>query len=443
MSGMTKSPIDKLLQPVHRFIHREFTGGIVLFISVIIALAWANSPWSESYHHLWETTFSIDFNGNSFSHPLHVWINDGLMALFFFVIGLELKREFMAGELSTAKKASLPMIAALGGMIVPALIYVVINFNSGTAKGWGIPMATDIAFALALLSLAGKHIPVSVKVFLSALAVADDLGAVLVIAFFYTSHIAFLPLLIALGLLILLVLGNVLGVRSIFFYLIIGIAVWVCFLFSGVHATIAGVLVAFTIPARTKIDEEEFARKTRRQLNEFEEQIPLSSTLTTGEQHDTIQQMKKLCQDAETPLQKIEDKLHPWVAFVIMPLFALSNAGMIIHGDFFASLGNPVSIGIIIGLLAGKFIGVFSFAWLAVRFKISDLPEGVNWMHVMGVSVLAGVGFTMSLFVTGLAFADAALINQAKYGILIASFVAGVTGVLLLKLTKKASKVSG
>ncbi|ASS49632.1 MAG: Na+/H+ antiporter NhaA [Candidatus Fluviicola riflensis] len=440
---MTKSPIDKLLQPVHRFIHREFTGGIVLFISVIIALAWANSPWSESYHHLWETTFSIDFNGNSFSHPLHVWINDGLMALFFFVIGLELKREFMAGELSTAKKASLPMIAALGGMIVPALIYVVINFNSGTAKGWGIPMATDIAFALALLSLAGKHIPVSVKVFLSALAVADDLGAVLVIAFFYTSHIAFLPLLIALGLLILLVLGNVLGVRSIFFYLIIGIAVWVCFLFSGVHATIAGVLVAFTIPARTKIDEEEFARKTRRQLNEFEEQIPLSSTLTTGEQHDTIQQMKKLCQDAETPLQKIEDKLHPWVAFVIMPLFALSNAGMIIHGDFFASLGNPVSIGIIIGLLAGKFIGVFSFAWLAVRFKISDLPEGVNWMHVMGVSVLAGVGFTMSLFVTGLAFADAALINQAKYGILIASFVAGVTGVLLLKLTKKASKVSG
>jgi len=284
---------------------------------------------------------------------------------------------------------------------------------------------------------------VSVKVFLSALAVADDLGAVLVIAFFYTSHIAFLPLLIALGLLILLVLGNVLGVRSIFFYLIIGIAVWVCFLFSGVHATIAGVLVAFTIPARTKIDEEEFARKTRRQLNEFEEQIPLSSTLTTGEQHDTIQQMKKLCQDAETPLQKIEDKLHPWVAFVIMPLFALSNAGMIIHGDFFASLGNPVSIGIIIGLLAGKFIGVFSFAWLAVRFKISDLPEGVNWMHVMGVSVLAGVGFTMSLFVTGLAFADAALINQAKYGILIASFVAGVTGVLLLKLTKKASKVSG
>jgi NhaA family Na+:H+ antiporter len=439
---MTKSPIDKLLKPVHRFIHQEFTGGIVLFISVVIAIVWANSPWSESYHHLWETTFSIELNGNSFSHPLHVWINDGLMALFFFVIGLELKREFMAGELSTAKKASLPMIAALGGMIVPALIYAVININSDGAKGWGIPMATDIAFALALLSLAGKHIPISVKVFLSALAVADDLGAVLVIAFFYTSHIAFFPLLVALGLLLFLSLGNILGIRSIFFYLIVGIAVWVCFLFSGVHATIAGVLVAFTIPARTKIDELEFARKTREQLEEFEEQIPLNSTLTTSEQHDTIQQMKKHCLDAETPLQKIEDKLHPWVAFVIMPLFALSNAGMIIHGDFLSSLGNSVSLGIIIGLLAGKFIGVFSFTWLAVRFKISELPEKANWMHVVGVAVLAGVGFTMSLFVTGLAFTDAALIDQAKYGILTASFVAGVTGVLLLKMTKKASKVS-
>ncbi len=439
---MTKSPIDRLLKPVHRFIHQEFTGGIVLFISVVIAIVWANSPWSESYHHLWETTFSIELNGNSFSHPLHVWINDGLMALFFFVIGLELKREFMAGELSTAKKASLPMIAALGGMIVPALIYAVININSTGAKGWGIPMATDIAFALALLSLAGKNIPTSVKVFLSALAVADDLGAVLVIAFFYTSHIAFVPLLIAFGLLIFLSLGNFLGIRSVFFYLIVGIAVWVCFLFSGVHATIAGVLVAFTIPARTKIDELEFARKTHKQLEEFEEQIPLNSTLTTSEQHDTIKQMKKLCLDAETPLQKIEDKLHPWVAFVIMPLFALSNAGMIIHGNFLASLGNSVSLGIIIGLLAGKFIGVFSFTWLAVRFKISDLPEKANWMHVVGVAVLAGVGFTMSLFVTGLAFAEAALIDQAKYGILTASFVAGVAGVFLLKMAKKTSKVS-
>lgn len=437
---MTKSPIDQLLKPVNRFIHQEFTGGIVLFVSVVVAIVWANSPWHESYHHLWETPFAVSFNGYGLDQPLHVWINDGLMALFFFVIGLELKREFMAGELSTAKKASLPMIAALGGMIVPALIYAAINAGSEGGKGWGIPMATDIAFALGLLSLAGKHIPSSVKVFLSALAVADDLGAVLVIAFFYTSHIAWMPLLIAGCFLLLLALGNLLGVRNVFFYLIVGIAVWAGFLFSGVHATIAGVLVAFTIPARTKIDEQVFARNTREHINDFEEQIPLNSTLTTMEQHDTIQSIKKLCLDAETPLQKIEYKLHPWVAFVIMPLFALANAGIVLQGDFFASLGNPVSLGIIAGLLAGKFVGVFSFTWLAVRMKVSDLPDGAGWMHVTGVAVLAGVGFTMSLFVTGLAFADPTLTDQAKYGILTASFVAGIVGIVLLKMTKKRTE---
>lgn len=434
---MAKSPIDHLLKPVNRFIHREFTGGIVLFVSVVVAIVWANSPWHHSYHELWETRFALDFNGYGLDQPLHVWINDGLMALFFFVIGLELKREFMAGELSTPKKAALPMIAALGGMVVPALLYTVINIGTGSENGWGIPMATDIAFALALLSLAGKHIPSSVKVFLSALAVADDLGAVLVIAFFYTSHIAFLPLLIAGALLLLLALGNVLGIRSVFFYLIVGIAVWTGFLFSGVHATIAGVLVAFTIPARAKIDEREFARKTREHIEEFEEQIPLNSTLTTSEQHETIQSMKRLCMEAETPLQKIEDKLHPWVAFVIMPLFALANAGMVIEGNFFSSLGNPVSLGIILGLLAGKFIGVFSFTWLAIRLRMADLPEQAGWMHIIGVAVLAGVGFTMSLFVTGLAFSDPGRIDQAKYGILVASFVAGVVGILFLKMTKK------
>ncbi len=435
---MAKSPIDYILKPVNRFIHREYTGGIVLFISVVIAIIWANSSLGESYHELWETHFAVNFNGHGLDQPLHVWINDGLMALFFFVIGLELKREFMAGELSTAKKASLPMIAALGGMIVPALIYLVVNMGADSTKGWGIPMATDIAFALGLLSLAGRHIPSSVKVFLSALAVADDLGAVLVIAFFYTAHIAWAPLIIAGIFLLILAIGNILGIRSIFFYLIIGIAVWVGFLFSGVHATIAGVLVAFTIPARTKINESEFAEKTKKHLEEFEEQIPLNSSLTTPEQHDIIQSIKKRCLDAETPLQKIEDKLHPWVAFVIMPLFALSNAGIIIHGDFFSSLGNPVSIGIIFGLLAGKFIGVFSFTWLAVRLKLSELPEGSDWMHVTGVAVLAGVGFTMSLFVTGLAFTNPLYTDQAKYGILTASFVAGVTGILLLKLSKKS-----
>ncbi|HLP54773.1 MAG TPA: Na+/H+ antiporter NhaA [Fluviicola sp.] len=434
---MSKTPIEKILNPFHKFIQQEYTGGIVLFISVVIALVWANSAWSDSYHSLWETPFSVSFAGNTLDHPLHIWINDGLMALFFFVIGLELKREFMVGELSTAKKAALPMVAAFGGMIVPAMIYLLINLNEPTQKGWGIPMATDIAFALALLSLAGKRIPLSVKVFLSALAVADDLGAVLVIAFFYTSHISFVPLLIGFGFLLVLALGNYMGVRNMAFYLVIGIIVWIGFLFSGVHATIAGVLVAFLIPARTKIDEKEYVRKTRRHIDAFENAIPLKGDLTTEEQHEIIQNIKGLCKDAETPLQKLENNLHPWVSFVIMPLFALANAGMVINRDFFASLANPVSIGVIAGLIVGKFVGVFSFTWLMIRFKIAELPDKANWVHIIGVSILAGVGFTMSLFVTGLAFDDVKIVDQSKYGILGASLFCGLIGLWVLKKSQK------
>lgn len=434
---MSKTPIEKLLNPFHRFIHQEFTGGIVLFVSVVVAIVWANSAWSDSYHHLWETSFSVSFAGKTLDYPLHIWINDGLMALFFFVIGLELKREFRSGELSTAKKAALPMVAALGGMLIPALIYVVINWNEPTQKGWGIPMATDIAFALALLSLAGKRIPLSVKVFLSALAVADDLGAVLVIAFFYTADISFLPLLIAGLFLIVLALGNYLGVRSVAFYLIIGIIVWIGFLFSGVHATIAGVLVAFMIPARTKINEKEYVRQTDQYIREFEQAIPLKGDLTTEEQHEIIQKIKGISKDAETPLQKLENNLHPWVSFVIMPLFALANAGMVINGNFFSTLINPVSLGVMGGLIVGKFVGVFSFTWLMVRFKVAELPDKANWMHVLGVSVLAGVGFTMSLFITGLAFSEEEVIDESKYGILVASVVCGVLGLFILKRAQK------
>lgn len=433
---MAKSPIDHLLKPVSRFIHQEFTGGIVLFASVVIAIIWANSQWAESYHHLWETNFGISFADDAFIKPLHVWINDGLMALFFFVIGLELKREFIAGELSSFSKASLPMMAALGGMLVPAGIYIAINSGLPSANGWGIPMATDIAFALALLSLAGKHIPTSVKVFLSALAVADDLGAVLVIAIFYTSQIVWLPLSIAGGLLVILWLGNMLGIRSTLFYLLIGLGVWSGFLMSGVHATIAGVLVAFMIPARTKINEKEYILNMERHTESFRNAIPQASTLTTHEQHRTIESIKELSLDAETPLQKIEYGLHPWVAFLIMPLFALANAGMHIGGDFFTSLLNPVSAGVATGLVVGKFAGVLLFTWLMVRLKLAKLPEQANWKHICGVALLAGVGFTMSLFITGRAFNDPGMIDQSKYGILLASVVSGVAGIVWLRKSR-------
>jgi NhaA family Na+:H+ antiporter len=427
-----KLPIDKFTEPVNKFIHQEHTSGIVLFISVLVAIAWVNSPFAHSYHQLWDIKFSLGFGSCVLDHPLHLWINDGLMALFFFVIGLELKREFMAGELSTIKKASLPMVAALGGMLVPALIYFFINKGTGSEHGWGIPMATDIAFALALLSLAGKHIPSSVKVFLSALAVADDLGAVLVIAIFYSTHIALVPLTIGIWLLVILLIGNKMGIRSITFYLVIGFAVWVAFLLSGVHATIAGVLVAFTIPARTRINEKNYAESLRKLLFDFEMQIPNNSTLTTAEQHYTIQKIKELSMDAETPLQKVEYLLHPWVAFVIMPLFALANAGIIIGADFFTSIMNPVSMGVAIGLLAGKFAGVLIATWLMVKFG-AQLPANANWKQITGVALLAGVGFTMSLFISGLAFTHPEMVDQAKYGILLASLLAGVLGVIVLK----------
>ncbi|WP_183557161.1 Na+/H+ antiporter NhaA [Mucilaginibacter sp. SP1R1] len=428
------SPIDKLTAPVNKFIHQEHTSGIVLFVAVLIAIIWVNSPLQYLYHHLWDIKFSLGFGSYVLNHSLHLWINDGLMAVFFFVIGLELKREFMAGELSSVKKASLPMVAAFGGMLVPAIIYFFINKGTASEHGWGIPMATDIAFALALLSVAGKHIPSSVKVFLSALAVADDLGAVLVIALFYSSHIALVPLTIGIWLLVILLIGNKIGIRNITFYLIIGFAVWVAFLLSGVHATIAGVLVAFTIPARTRINEKSYAESLRKLLLDFENAIPNNSTLTTPEQHDTIEQIKKLSTDAETPLQKVEFALHPWVAFVVMPLFALANAGIVIGTNFFSSLVNPVSMGVAIGLLAGKFIGVLLATWLMVKFG-AQLPAKSTWKQIIGVALLAGVGFTMSLFISSLAFSQPQMVDQAKYGILLASLLAGLLGVMVLKKT--------
>lgn len=430
---MEKTTIEKIMAPVSRFIHLEYTSGIVLLISVIIAMIWANSPFHEFYEHLWHINFSVGFDGFLLNHPLHIWINDGLMAIFFFVIGLELKREFMEGELSSLQKASLPMTAALGGMIVPASIYYFLNYGTDAAHGWGIPMATDIAFALALLSMASKHIPVSVKVFLSALAVADDLGAVLVIAFFYTEQINFTPLLIGIGFLILLMAGNRMGVRHPMFYLLLGICAWIGFLLSGVHATIAGVLVAFTIPAVTRIDEQVYSTNLRKLSYDFEADIPQRGNLITPLQNKTIQKVKTLSMAAETPLQTIEHALHPWVAFGIMPLFALANAGIVITSDFLDLVINPVSIGVAAGLVIGKFTGILLFCWLMVKLRISSLPEGANWKHIAGVSLLAGIGFTMSLFISGLAFKNPVFIDQAKYGILIASILAGIMGTIVLK----------
>lgn len=432
---MPEARFDTFMKPINKFIKNESTGGIVLFISAVVAIVWANSPWADAYHHLWEYTFTIGFENFGMTQTLHHWINDGLMAMFFFVIGLELKREIMGGELSNPRNAILPLVAAVGGMVVPALIYVAFNHESPELNGWGIPMATDIAFALGVLALLGKRIPLSLKIFITALAIADDLGAVLVIAFFYTSDISFLNLGIGAGFIALLAGANFIGIRKPLFYGIIGICgVWLAFFMSGVHATIAGVLAALTIPARAKVDEIDFTQKLKSYTNEFIAIPPNNVSLLEPQQLYVIEKIKTLTKEADTPLQRLENGLHGIVAFIVMPLFALANAGITLHASSFNNI-HPVAIGTLLGLFVGKFFGVVGFSWLMVRAKLASLPADLQWRHIVGAGFLAGVGFTMSLFVANLAFEDAEFINQAKLGILAASLISGVLGYLVLRKT--------
>jgi Na+:H+ antiporter, NhaA family len=433
---MKLEKIDTLLKPFNSFIHNETTAGIFLLACSILALVLSNSPLSDEFHHLWEYQFAIAFGDYSISNSLHHWINDGLMAMFFFVVGLELKREIMGGELSSMRNAMLPLAAALGGMVVPALTYVIFNYNASTMDGWGIPMATDIAFALGILSLLGKRVPLSVKIFLTALAIADDLGAVLVIAIFYTSDISFLNLATGAVFMITLMAANYLGVRNTLFYGIVGIGgLWLAFLMSGVHATVAGVLAALTIPARTKIDEVGFAKRLRNYVNEFESIPPNKVTLLEPEQLHVVDKIKNLTKAASTPLQRLEHRLHPIVLFIVMPVFALANAGISMQGLSFEEVITPVSVGVFLGLLFGKFTGIVGASWLFLKLGWAKLPNDMPFKNIYGLGLLAGVGFTMSLFITNLAFQTSDVILQAKFGTLSASLLAGAIGYLILKKT--------
>lgn len=432
---MRLDPIDKyLFIPMNRFISNSTTSGILLFASAIIALILANSPFKDAYHHFWEHTFTIGFSDFIVSKSLHHWINDGLMSVFFFVIGLELKREIMAGELSKPKDAILPIFAGLGGMVVPALLYLLWNSTGEASNGWGIPMATDIAFALGILYLLGDRVPISLKIFLTALAIADDLGAVMVIAFFYTSDISTISLLVGGGFLTVLVLANILGVRNTVFYGVIGIGgLWLAFLLSGVHATIAGVIAALTIPANVKIEDKSFVKKMNELTNKFERSTPNNVTLVTPDQLHVLDDIRHYSKAAMTPLQRLEHGMHPLVGIVVMPIFALANAGITFSDSFFDDLGSNISLGVIFGLVIGKFIGIVGFSKILIKLKLATLPEGVNWRQIYGVAMLAGIGFTMSLFVTDLAFIDSAYILQAKIGIFVASLFCGIGGYLTLR----------
>jgi len=435
---MTKNkPVESF--GISRFINEETIGGIILIAAAFVAIIWANSSFYESYHYVWHE-FKMGFSFGSFKldGSLHHWINDGLMALFFFMIGLEIKREILGGELSSMKKASLPIMAAVGGMFFPALIYaiVVINYPE-MLNGWGIPMATDIAFALGLLAMLGKKVNINLKIFLTALAIADDLGAILVIAIFYTDSINFSELITAGVFMAVLIAANYFGVRRTIFYALVGLlGVWLSFLFSGVHATIAGVLIALTIPARTKIDEDQYVRKMTDLTNEFEENMNDIKLLSKTQVH-VLSEIEKLNEQAQTPLQKLEHALHPLSTYFIIPIFALANAGVHISGSFTDMVLSPIAIGIILGLVLGKFLGISLFSFLMVKIKLAELPEGVTWKQLIGVSFLAGIGFTMSIFISELAFDVDGFKQIAKVGIMTASVIAAIIGMVLLATTSK------
>lgn len=439
--GIKKQPVDTwIIDPIRSFINNSSMSGIILFSSALLAIILSNSPWASQFHHLWEYEFSVGFDGNYISKSLHHWINDGLMAVFFFVVGLELKREIIAGELSSPSKAFLPIAAAIGGMVFPAAIYLIFNPSGEEMGGWGIPMATDIAFALGVLYLLGDRVPVSLKVFLTALAIADDIGAVLVIAFFYTSSIDFYNLLTGGIFLLVLAVANLIGVRNTLFYAIVGIGgLWLAFLMSGVHATIAAVLAAFTIPADVKVSESLYADKLSVLLDKFKKATPNNLKIVTKEQLHILEDIRVISKLALTPLQRLEYSMHPLVAFVIMPIFALSNAGISITEDVIQQATSPVALGTFMGLLAGKVIGVVGIVFLLLKLRVATLPGDLNRMHIVGAGFLSAIGFTMSLFISGLAFSNPVFVAEAKIGILIASVIASFSGYFIIK---KACSVS-
>ena len=429
-----------LMLPIKLFMGREKSGGIVLILSVTLAMILANSNLAESYSHFFEQEVGFIVNGEPYlNYSLHHWINDGLMAMFFFVVGLELKREFIGGELADIRNTILPIGAAIGGMIVPALIFLSLNIGTPHTMGWGIPMATDIAFALGVVYLLGDKVPVSAKVFLTTLAIVDDLGAVLVIAFFYTSELSVASLLFGLGFLAVMFIGNRLGIKSLFFYAALGIGgVWVTFLLSGIHATIAAVLAAFMIPADAKINESVYLKRMKKLTRRFEKEEPNEVRTLEEGQVDVLTHIQHDTEIAIPLLQQLEHKMSPIVTFLIMPIFAIANAGIsftdLSLSDIFST---HVALGVTLGLLLGKPIGIIGATFLMVKMRWATLPSAITRRTLLGLGMLASIGFTMSMFISTLAFIDELLMTQAKLGIFLASILGGIGGYVLLNKKSK------
>lgn len=440
MSGLRETRInnehsDRLRKPFDDFFNSEATSGILLMAAMALAMVIANTSLAATFEKIWQTKLTIGYGDWGLSKPLVLWINDGLMAIFFFFVGLEIKRELMVGELNSLRSASLPILAAVGGMLFPAVFYTLVNLNSDGGSGWGIPMATDIAFSLGILMLLGSRVPLPLKIFLTALAIVDDMGAVLVIAIFYTSQLNLVSLMAGLGGVAILFLFNRLNVRNPLFYGLVAIIVWVAFLKSGVHATVAGVLVAISIPSVTRINAAEFSRRMNKYMGKFHESCTPEGELWSNQgQQEAVHTMALAARHAESPMQRIEHKLRPWVSYFIMPVFALANAGIRFESGFMQGLLDPVALGVILGLFLGKPAGILLLSWLGVRFNLATIPDGISWRQLAGVGFIAGIGFTMSIFINTLAFNDPALIATAKGGILIGSLLSALAGVMILSV---------
>jgi NhaA family Na+:H+ antiporter len=429
----SKTPIEILVRPFQEFAKLQSAGGLILISCIIVALVWANSPWAGSYVDLWHTKLTLGFAGNAVSEPLHFWINDALMAVFFLLVGLEIKREALVGELASFQSAALPIAAALGGMIVPAGIYLLFNHGSAGASGWGVSMATDIAFALGVLALLGDRVPTSLRIFLTAFAIADDIGAVFVIAIFYTETISGIHLAIAGVCLAGLIALNRAGARHPFWYAILGVVLWIAFLKSGIHATVAGVLLAMTIPARQRIDSRAFLERSEKILGEFQDADEAGERmLTSARKSAALHALSRTCERVESPMMRFEHALGPWVNYVIMPIFALANAGVALQSGISHAIAGSIGLGIICGLAFGKPLGISFFAWFVTRMGLATLPTGVRWRHVIGVGALGGIGFTMSIFIANLAFGPTEVLEAAKVAILVASLLSGVGGAIIL-----------
>jgi len=433
-----QDPFDRIRQPFKRFLHIESSGGILLILATILALIIANSEWGHFYETFFKQEFKIGTEGHYLSESILHWINDGLMAIFFFLVGLEIKRELLVGELSSPKKAALPIIAAIGGMLVPAAIFVLSTGDGLGKEGWGIPMATDIAFSLGILSLLGKRVPIALKVFLVAFAIVDDIGAIIVIALFYSHEIHWSFLIIAMSLIVFLFILNKLRIRYIPIYMITGWVIWFLFLHSGIHATIAGVLLAFTIPSARKIELEDFSFRMKRNLKDFENNPHTDDVALQHSQLAAIDNMRSQIFKIQSPLQKLEHNLHGFVTYLVMPLFAFANAGVVLKSSGVETF-NSLTLTISGSLVFGKIIGIFLFSFLTVKLGLSALPDKVQWKHIFGAGILGGIGFTMSLFISNLAYENIGLFrgvveNQAKLGILMGSLLAALLGYIYLRI---------